>query len=104
MSLAYCGTGLSLSFSGLPIGPIVVPCWGSYLESYKIIPKRNYYGAYGYTDSDFLKSRKSNSANVNNIRRNSLPTSPNPVAVARCLWPVLEGPVLEVVEVVNPKR
>ena len=23
--------------------------WGSYLESEKAIPKRNYYGAYGYT-------------------------------------------------------
>ena len=22
--------------------------WGSYLESYKVIPKRNYFGAYGY--------------------------------------------------------
>ena len=26
---------------------IVVPFWGSYLESYKVVPKRNYYGAYG---------------------------------------------------------
>ena len=34
----------------LPIGPKVVPFWGSYLESYayKVIPKRNHYGAYGY--------------------------------------------------------
>ena len=32
----------------LPIGPIVVPFWGSYLESYKVIPRRNYYGASGY--------------------------------------------------------
>ena len=31
----------------LPIGPIVAPFWGSYLEFYKVIPKRNYYGAYG---------------------------------------------------------
>ena len=30
----------------IPIGPIVVPFWGSYLEFYKVIPKRNYYGAY----------------------------------------------------------
>ena len=30
----------------LPIGPIVVP---SYVESYQVIPKRNYYGAYNYT-------------------------------------------------------
>ena len=28
-------------------GSIVVPFWGSYLESYKVIPKRNYYGAFG---------------------------------------------------------
>ena len=33
-------------FLGLPIGPMVVPFWGSYLEFYKVIPKRNYYGAY----------------------------------------------------------
>ena len=32
----------------LPIGSIVVPFGGSYLESYKVLPKRNYYGAYGY--------------------------------------------------------
>ena len=31
----------------LPIGPKVVPFWGSYLEFYKVIPKRNYFGAYG---------------------------------------------------------
>ena len=30
------------------IGPIVVPFWGSYLESYKVIPKRDYYGALGF--------------------------------------------------------
>ena len=29
------------------IGPIVVPIWGSYVEAYKVIPKRNYNGAYG---------------------------------------------------------
>ena len=28
-------------------GSIVVSCWGSYLESYKVIAKKNYYGAYG---------------------------------------------------------
>ena len=28
----------------LPRGPIVVPFWGSYIESYKVIPKRNYLG------------------------------------------------------------
>ena len=32
---------------GLPRGSIVVPFWGSYIESYKAIPKRNYYGAFG---------------------------------------------------------
>ena len=31
----------------LPIGPYVVPFYGSYLESYKVIPKGNYLGAYG---------------------------------------------------------
>ena len=32
----------------LPIASIVAPFWGSDLESYKVTPKRNYYGAYGY--------------------------------------------------------
>ena len=32
----------------LPRGSIVVPFWGSYLEFYKVFPKRNYHGAYGY--------------------------------------------------------
>ena len=31
----------------IPKGPKVVPFWGSYLEFYKVIPKRNYFGAYG---------------------------------------------------------
>ena len=31
----------------IPIGSRVVPFYGSYLESYKVIPKRNYLGAYG---------------------------------------------------------
>ena len=31
----------------LPIGPSVVPFCGLYLKSYKVIPKRNYLGAYG---------------------------------------------------------
>ena len=35
------------SLSQLPIGPQVVPFYGFYfLESYKVIPKRNYLGAY----------------------------------------------------------
>ena len=32
---------------GLPKGPKVVPFWGSCLEFYKVIPKRNYFGAFG---------------------------------------------------------
>ena len=32
---------------GLPIGSIVVPFCGLDLGSYKVIPKRNYYGACG---------------------------------------------------------
>ena len=32
----------------LPIGPQVVPFYGLYVESYKVISKRNYLGAYGY--------------------------------------------------------
>ena len=33
---------------GLPRGYKVVPFGVSYIESYKVIPKRNYYGAYGF--------------------------------------------------------
>ena len=32
-------------FQRLPTGSIVVPFGGSYAESYKVFPKRNYYGA-----------------------------------------------------------
>ena len=39
--------GFDCSVECLPRGSIVVPFWGSYLESYKVIPKRNYYTAYG---------------------------------------------------------
>ena len=31
----------------VPTGPKVVPFWGSYIEFYKVLPKRNYFGAYG---------------------------------------------------------
>ena len=31
----------------LPRGSKVVPFWGSYIDSYKVIPKTNYYGVYG---------------------------------------------------------
>ena len=31
----------------LPIGPKVVPFGGSYLEFYKVIPKRSYFEAFG---------------------------------------------------------
>ena len=33
---------------GLPRRSMVVPCGGSHLDSYKVIPKRNYCGACGY--------------------------------------------------------
>ena len=36
------------------IGPKVVPFRGSYSEIYKVIPKRNYFGAYGYMDLRLL--------------------------------------------------
>ena len=36
-----------LDLPAIPRGSIVVPSCGSYTESYKVIPKRNYYGAYG---------------------------------------------------------
>ena len=36
-----------LSHGCIPKGPKVVPFGGSYLEFYKVIPKRNYFGAFG---------------------------------------------------------
>ena len=38
---------LTLWKGSIPIGPKVVPFWGSYSEIYKVIPKRDYFGAYG---------------------------------------------------------
>ena len=40
-------SGIKESCFDAPKGLIVVPFWGSYIESYKVIPKRNYYGASG---------------------------------------------------------
>ena len=45
---AEIDNGGTCSIYTLPIVSIVVPFWGSYIESYRVIPKRNYYGAYGY--------------------------------------------------------
>ena len=33
----------------MPRGPKVVPFGGSYIESYKVTPKRNYFGASGWS-------------------------------------------------------
>ena len=44
----YEGMAAGYMNASLPRGSIVVPFWGSYLESYKLTRKRNYYGAYGY--------------------------------------------------------
>ena len=41
----FCGLG---SITGLLRGSQAVPFCGSYLESYQVIPQRNYLGAYGY--------------------------------------------------------
>ena len=38
---------LAQGMTCVPRGSKVVPFGGSYIESYKVIPKRNYYGAYG---------------------------------------------------------
>ena len=46
----YPWSELHAANDNIPIGPIAVPCWGSYIEPYKVIPKRNYYGASGYAD------------------------------------------------------
>ena len=37
--------------AALPRDPKVVPFGGSYIESYKVTPKRNYFGASGYSES-----------------------------------------------------
>ena len=45
-----CALSLSVcvcAFLCVPIGSLVVPFYVSYLGSYKVIPKRNYLGAYG---------------------------------------------------------
>ena len=39
---------LGVTVLKLPISSIIVPFCGLYLESYKVIPERTYYGAYGY--------------------------------------------------------
>ena len=39
------GQAMFHSHLASPIGSIVVPCYGLYLGSYKVIPKRNYLGA-----------------------------------------------------------
>ena len=45
--LGFRVSGLGVHVWGLPIVSMVVPFCGSYLGSYKVVPKRNYYGAYG---------------------------------------------------------
>ena len=45
--VALFNRGFEVQLKGLPIGPEVVPFYSLYLESYKVIPKRNYLGAYG---------------------------------------------------------
>ena len=35
----------------VPTGPKVVPFWGSYLEFYKVIPKRNYFGVISHANN-----------------------------------------------------
>ena len=47
-STTLCALGGTLA---IPIGSIVVPFYGLYLEPDKEIPKRNYQGAYGYRKS-----------------------------------------------------
>ena len=43
-----CSYGVAAMLVCLPIGTKVVHFWGSYLEFYKVFPKRSYFGAYGY--------------------------------------------------------
>ena len=49
--IAASGEALRGKVHGLPIGSIGVPFGGSYIESCKVIPKRNYYGASGCSHS-----------------------------------------------------
>ena len=37
--------------TSIHIGSIVVPFWGSYLESYTVIPKTNYYGVNAFASA-----------------------------------------------------
>ena len=46
--LRGCCKGTLRIKGALPRGSIVVPVGGSYIESYKVIPNWNYYGASGY--------------------------------------------------------
>ena len=48
MQLVDLGGGGGVGLTNLPIGPSVDPVYGLYLEYYKVIPKMNYLGAYGY--------------------------------------------------------
>ena len=55
----------------LPLGSIAVPLCGSYLRSSKVIPKRNYNGAYGYAQS----SSRACSSHVGSMAKRSLEAS-----------------------------
>ena len=60
MAIGMEGKGSALNFEDLqvPRGSIVVHFWGSYLESYKVFRKRNYYGAYGYYEGCYKGYKK----------------------------------------------
>ena len=51
-----------------PIGSTVVPFRGLYLGSYKVIPKRNYHGAYGQLG-------EKQSLQLSTVRRRSIEAS-----------------------------
>ena len=67
----------------LPIGSIVVPCCGFYLGSYKVVPKRNYYGADGYSSCPPRKERTHISRGCCTVL-NGLPNPAASVKLLRC--------------------
>ena len=71
----------------IPIGSIVVPFWGSYLESYKVTPKRMYYGAYGQrSEESAMTSLLRGSYNLHVDMLPSFPRCPSSTLLPFFFW------------------
>ena len=78
----------------LSMGSIVVPFCGLYLGSYKVIPKRNYLGAYGYLNLNQTSSEPERyTTQAQNLNPKAKaphkpqtlnPTNPKPCTFQRC--------------------